>query len=75
MALPFKLGCNGRGALYTKELPVEEQFRLVKVSGVFDYFDRLPPRDQIREYMRCSAKFDLPIRTITWFYQLGCDSP
>ena len=73
MTQRYKLGCNGRGAMHTVELPVEEQFRLVKESGVFDYFDRLPPPDQVREYVRCSTKFDLPIHTITWFYQLGRD--
>jgi branched-chain amino acid transport system substrate-binding protein len=38
------IGCNGRRALHTTEPPVEEQFRLVRESGAFDYFDRLPPR-------------------------------
>ena len=34
------IGCNGRRALHTTEPPVEEQFRLVRESGAFDYFDR-----------------------------------
>ena len=75
MEKTFKIGCNGRGAIHTVDLPVEEQFRLVKDSGVFDYFDRLPPREELDEYLRCSAKYSLPIHTFTWFYQLGRDEP
>src|SRR5262249_50915659 len=73
--MPFLLGCNGRGAMHlsTSEPSLEEQFRLVKDSGVFDYFDRLPQPHQVNEYIRCSAKFSLPIHTITWYYTLGRD--
>jgi len=77
MTLPVKLGCNGRGARHLSELepPIDEQFRLVKESGVFDYFDRLPPPGQLDQYIRSSAKYNLPIHTISWYYMLGRDEP
>ena len=61
--------------MHTEEPSIDEQFRLVKESGVFDYFDRLPRPDQLNEYARCSAKYDLPIHTVTWYYLLGRDEP
>ncbi len=69
------IGCNGRGAMHTTEPPVEEQFRLVRESGAFDYFDRLPQPDQVDEYIRCSQKYNLPIHTVTWYYLLDRDEP
>lgn len=38
----LSLGCNGRGVMHRAVLPVEEQFRLLRASGVFDHFDRIP---------------------------------
>jgi hypothetical protein len=73
--MPFLLGCNGRGAMHlsVSEPPLEEQFRLVKDSSVFDYFDRLPQPHQVDEYICCSSNFGLPIHTGTWYYMLGRD--
>jgi hypothetical protein len=73
MEMPLLLGCNGRGAMHTAEPAIEDQFRLVKDSAVFDYFDRLPQPDQVDEYIRCAQKFNLPIHTVTWYYMLGRD--
>lgn len=82
MANPdFAIGCNGRGAqasslarpVSLEEAPIDEQFRLVKDTGVFDYFDRLPLPANIDEYRRAIAKYDLPVRTASWFYRLGQD--
>ncbi|MDE1949480.1 MAG: xylose isomerase [Burkholderiales bacterium] len=75
------IGCNGRGAQASSlqqpvglaELPIREQFRLVAESGVFDYFDRLPLRPELDQYLAASAEFSLPIHTASWFYQLGRD--
>jgi hypothetical protein len=77
----FYIGCNGRGAQSSSlakpvsldEAPIDEQFQLVKDTGVFDYFDRLPLRSNIDEYRRAIAKYDLPVRTASWFYRLGQD--
>lgn len=78
---PFLLGCNGRGAQRSSldrpvsldEAPIVEQFRMVKESGVFDYFDRLPLRSNLREYVAAVERFDLPVRSASWFYRLGQD--
>ena len=75
------LGCNGRGAqassmerpVSLQEASIDAQFRMVKQSGVFDYFDRLPLRSQLDEYLAAMAKYDLPVHTGSWFYRLGRD--
>ncbi len=76
---PFLIGCNGRGVQPSSinapvgltELPIREQFRLVKQSGVFDYFDRLPLRSNLNEYVQAVQAFDLPVHSCSWFYRLG----
>jgi hypothetical protein len=81
MSDQFLIGCNGRGAqassidhpISLEEASIDEQFRLVKQAGVFDYFDRIPLRDTFDEYQRAIEKYDLPICTVSWFYQLGAD--
>jgi hypothetical protein len=78
---PFLLGCNGRGAQLSslsnpvslEEVSIDEQFRLVKESGVFDYFDRIPLRSNINEYRQAIEKHQLPVHTASWFYMLGRD--
>lgn len=80
-SFPFLLGCNGRGAqasslqhpVALEEHSIDEQFRLVKESGVFDYFDRLPLRSNQAEYEKAMAKYELPVHTCSWFYMLGRD--
>jgi hypothetical protein len=72
----FELGCHWRGILRDGALvPVDEQFRMIRDAGVFDYLDRLPPTDLVAEYRRCSEKYGIPMRTGTWYYQLGQDEP
>ncbi len=81
MPKDFLIGCNGRGAqasssdhpISLEEPTIDEQFRLVKETGVFDYFDRIPLRDSFEEYQRAVEKYDLPIATVSWFYRLGED--
>lgn len=78
---PFLLGCNGRGAqasspaqpVSLQEASIDEQFRMVRESGVFDYFDRLPLRPQLDEYLAAMEKYRLPVHTASWFYRLGRD--
>jgi len=79
--MPFLLGCNGRGVqrsslqqpVSLNELPIREQFRLVKESAVFDYFDRIPLRSNFDEYVRAIEEFSLPVHSASWFYRLGAD--
>ncbi|RAS09219.1 xylose isomerase [Cupriavidus alkaliphilus] len=69
------IGCNGRGAQHApgNAPSIDEQFRMVKTAGVFDFFDRLPQPGQEAEYLRASEKHDLPILTGLWTYTAGKD--
>ena len=71
----FLLGCNGRGAQHQPGNPpsIDEQFRMVKESGVFDFFDRMPQPGQEEEYVKASEKHGLPILTGLWTYTMGKD--
>src|SRR5260370_24277990 len=79
MTSTFRIGCNGRGAQQSslqrpvalEEASIDEQFRLVKEAGVFDYFDRLPSAENLDEYRKAMDKYDLPVLTASWFYRLG----
>lgn len=54
-------------------LDIDGKFKMVKEAGVFDYFDKTPPADMAAEYVKCSEKYELPIRTGGWYYTLGRD--
>ena len=67
----ISLGCNARGVMHTKVLPLAEQFRMVRDSGVFDHFDRIPQPGEEREYVDASNKYGVPLTTGLWTYQIG----
>lgn len=78
----FLMGCAGRGVIPSSkenpvsenELPVMEQFRLQKESGLWDFVDRIPPDDKsLDDYVKASVKYDLPVLTGSWTYVLGKD--
>lgn len=75
MSRELALGCNGRGAQHIPGTPitVDEQFRMVKESGVFDFFDRMPQPGQEAEYIKAAEKYDLPMKTGLWTYTKGKD--
>lgn len=75
MTKPFYLGCNGRGAQHQPGNPpsIDDQFRMVKESGVFDYFDRMPQPGEEEEYVKASEKHGVPMLTGLWTYTLGRD--
>jgi hypothetical protein len=81
MADQILIGCNGRGAqassiqhpVSNQEAPIDEQMRLVKETGAFDFFDRLPMAENFEDYERAKIKYDLPVMTASWYYQLGAD--
>lgn len=70
---PFSLGCNGRGLMHNSVLPLDDQFRLLRDSGVFDHFDRIPQPGQEREYVEASNRFGVPLTTGLWTYRVGKD--
>ena len=70
------IGITGGGVMHTdsSHIPsLEEQFAMVKESGVYDYFDKTPPTEEINKYIKLSEKYDLPILAGGWFYVLGRD--
>lgn len=77
------IGCNGRGVqdsslqkpVSLQEPSIEEQFRLVKRSGMFDFFDRLPLPGQEELFRDCIDRYQLPVHTTSWLYELGSDEP
>jgi len=70
----ISIGC-GRGVqpVAGRHLPVDEQFRLLKESGVYDHFDRMPQPGQEEAYLRASNRHGIPIRTGLWSYTAGKD--
>ena len=77
MAKELLVGITEKGACHAggeSEFDLETKFRMVKESGVYDYFDKTPESlDVVDEYRRLSEKYDLPIRAGGWFYTLGRD--
>jgi hypothetical protein len=71
------IGIAGNGVVHTDmdTFDVDTRFRMVKESGVFDYYDKSPPPGEIDVYLRASAKYDLPIRAGGFYYTLGRDEP
>lgn len=76
MGKDLLIGITGGGVMHTDSSPIpslEEQFAMVKESGVYDYFDKTPPTEEINKYIKLSEKYDLPILAGGWFYVLGRD--
>lgn len=71
--MTFSIGCNGRGVQHTRPVSVDEQFRMLKESRVFDHFDRMPQPGEEREYLRAAERHGIPIRTGLWSYTAGRD--
>ena len=72
----LQIGVTEASILHTdadEPLDIETKFRMVKESGVYDYYDKTPPAEEESTYARLSAKYDLPILAGGWFYQLGKD--
>ena len=75
----IQIGITERGIMHTDADPgfdLDTRFRMVKESGVYDYYDKTPedPAD-VDDYRAASEKYDLPIRAGGWFYVLGRDEP
>ncbi len=79
----FLLACAGRGIqpssptqpVSEEELPIDTQFRLIKEAGLWDFFDRIPTEPELRDFMKASEKYEIPILSGSWTYQLGKDEP
>jgi hypothetical protein len=75
MSKDLKIGVSGLGVLHTDAaVPgIDEKFRMVKDSGVFDYFERVPTRADLPAFLAASEKHDLPISSGGFFYTVGKD--
>ncbi|MNJ88195.1 Xylose isomerase-like TIM barrel [compost metagenome] len=77
----FLMACAGRGIqpsskehpVSEEELSVDTQFRLVKEAGIWDFFDRIPTDDNLDEFVKAIEKYDVPVLSGSWTYQLGKD--
>ena len=79
----FSLGCNGRGLMHTQKLPFDiwtlnqialnEKFRMIRDSGVFDHFDLIPQPGFEKEWVETSNRFGVPLTTGLWTYKVGKD--
>ena len=55
-------------------LSLDEKFRWVKNSGVYDYYDKTPATlAEEDDYLAVSEKYQLPILAGGWFYVVGRD--
>jgi len=72
----LKIGIANRGVLHhNNEKPVnlEDWFKVVAQSQVFDYVDKTPSKEDFDIYKKLSAKYNLPLLCSGWFYCLGKD--
>ncbi|EOD8996019.1 TPA: hypothetical protein MJC07_27610 [Klebsiella pneumoniae] len=78
----FKLGCAGLGIqdsstrkpVTLTELPIHEQFKLVREAEVWDFIDRIPNNHQeLDEYIKGSQTYNLPVLSGSGCYTLGFD--
>jgi hypothetical protein len=70
------IGCAGNGALHHDGLPmpsVDASFKMVKESGVFDYYDRFPSSGEVESYVTAMARYRLPILAGNCGYTLKGD--
>ena len=76
MSKILKIGIANRGVLHhnTESLiSLEEWFKEVAQSKVFDYVDKTPPKEDFNKYQSLSEKYNLPMLCGGWFYKLGED--
>ena len=73
----LQIGITERGIMHTDQDPefdLDNRFRMVKESGVYDYYDKTPEDPgQLEAYLEASQRYDLPVRAGGWFYMLGRD--
>lgn len=76
MAKELPIGITENGVMHTDADPpfdLDTRFRMVKEAGVFDYYDKTPPAEQVDEYLRLSEKYGLKVRAGGWYYRAGAD--
>ena len=72
----LKVGIANRGVLHyfgEETVSLEDWFKEVSSSNVFDYVDKTPAIEDIDNFKRLSKKYNLPVLCSGWFYRLGVD--
>ena len=70
--LKFGIQTNGIKHMHLDDMPdIDSRFKMVKEIGVFDYVDKTPEINEIKEFKEASLKFDIPVRAGGWFYKVG----
>jgi hypothetical protein len=71
------IGIQEAGVMHAvwNEFDVDSKFRMVKESGVFDYYDKTPSPSDVFWYERAMAKHGVPMLAGGWYYTLGRDEP
>ncbi len=71
------IGITENGVMHTDRDPpidLDTRFRMVKASGVYDYYDKTPEdAAAVDAYLAAAEKHDLPVRAGGWYYVLGRD--
>lgn len=74
--LQFGIQTNGIKHRHADPMPdIDTRFRMVKEAGVFDYVDKTPAPNEVKEFLAARDKYDLPVRAGGWYYTLGRDEP
>lgn len=77
MTKELLIGIQEAGVMNTvwNEFDLDTRFRMVKESGVFDYYDKTPTPYDGPQFRRAVEKYGLPLTAGGWFYLLGRDEP
>jgi len=57
------------------EFDIDTRFKMVKDAGVFDYYDKTPPVQDLYTYLGAIQKHGLPMTAGGFYYFLGRDEP
>lgn len=71
------IGIADAGVMHTEpsEFDLDTRFRMVKEAGVFDYYDKTPPVQEIHLYRQAVERHGLPLTAGGFYYFLGRDEP
>ncbi|MCC6917891.1 MAG: hypothetical protein IT548_01730 [Alphaproteobacteria bacterium] len=72
---PLQIGIQEAGVMHAviNAFDIDTKFRMVKESGVFDYFDKTPTPADGPLFRRASEKYGVPLTAGGWFYRVGRD--
>lgn len=76
MTTTLLIGITEGGVMDTDQHPpldLDTRFRMVKESGVYDYYDKTPSLADVDDYLVVSERYELPVLAGGWFYRVGQD--